>query len=67
MQTDPRVIDFMNSYLFPALLWSATFIGQPESADKHWAFQPVKRIEPPAGSAGCSANPIDRFVRARQL
>jgi hypothetical protein len=28
---------------------------------KHWAFQPVRRLEPPAGDG----HPIDRFLRAR--
>jgi hypothetical protein len=32
---------------------------------KHWAFQPVQRVQPPADPSGWSANPIDRFVRAK--
>ncbi|HUG93023.1 MAG TPA: PSD1 and planctomycete cytochrome C domain-containing protein [Planctomycetaceae bacterium] len=32
----------------------------------HWAYQPVRRFEPPAvADAGWSRNPIDRFVRVR--
>ena len=28
----------------------------------HWAYQPVKKVEPPADSSGWSDHPIDRFV-----
>jgi hypothetical protein len=34
-------------------------------AKKHWAFEPVRAVEPPADPTGWSANPIDRFVRAK--
>jgi hypothetical protein len=41
--------------------------GQPSLTDteKRWAFEPIKRVEPPTDPSGWSANPIDRFVRAR--
>jgi hypothetical protein len=32
---------------------------------KHWSFEPVTKIEPPADASGWSANPIDRFVVAK--
>ena len=32
---------------------------------KYWAFQPVKRQDPPKLKDGSAANPIDGFVRAR--
>jgi hypothetical protein len=35
-------------------------------AEKPWAFEPVRKVGPPADPSGWSANPIDRFVRARQ-
>ncbi|MBI4583138.1 MAG: DUF1553 domain-containing protein [Planctomycetes bacterium] len=31
----------------------------------HWAFQPVKKVDPPADPTGWSGNPIDRFIRAK--
>jgi cytochrome c553 len=31
----------------------------------HWAFQPVKKVEPPADPAGWSDHPIDRFIAAK--
>jgi hypothetical protein len=37
-----------------------------DAARKHWAFQPIPDVEPPAESDPLwSKNPIDRFVRAR--
>ena len=36
------------------------------AADSHWAFQPVRRPDPPAvRDQGWARNPIDRFVLAR--
>jgi hypothetical protein len=53
--------------LFPSL----TLADKPKSetsqtgTEKRWAFQPIRKAEPPADSTGWSANPIDRFVQAR--
>ncbi len=35
-------------------------------AEKNWPFDPMKGIELPADPTGLSANPIDRFLRAKQ-
>jgi hypothetical protein len=37
-----------------------------DSTAQHWAFAPVRRVEPPADPSAWAANPIDRFVRAKQ-
>jgi len=34
------------------------------AARKHWAFEPVKAVEPPADPRGWSTHPIDRFIAA---
>jgi Protein of unknown function (DUF1553)/Protein of unknown function (DUF1549) len=34
-------------------------------AEKRWAFEPVRKVNPPADPSGWSANPIDCFVRAK--
>jgi hypothetical protein len=36
-------------------------------ATSHWAFVPVRPVQPPPDPTGWSANPIDRFIRARQV
>jgi mono/diheme cytochrome c family protein len=33
--------------------------------ERPWAFRPLWQGEPPPGPSGTSANPIDRFIRAR--
>src|SRR5262249_26323106 len=37
----------------------------PTGTARLWSFEPVRKVEPPADSSDWSANPIDRFVRAR--
>ena len=54
--------------------WVVNGAPWPESApvaDKsfaasHWAFQPVKNIEPPRDASGWSEHPVDRFIAARR-
>jgi hypothetical protein len=36
------------------------------SATGHWAFEPVKVIDPPSDPTGWSERPIDRFIAARR-
>ncbi len=33
---------------------------------RHWAFEPVKPVQPPADPTGWSESPIDRFIAARR-
>jgi hypothetical protein len=35
------------------------------AAQRHWAFEPIRPIEPPADPSGWSLHPIDRFIAAR--
>ncbi|OAI46351.1 hypothetical protein AYO44_01960 [Planctomycetaceae bacterium SCGC AG-212-F19] len=37
----------------------------PSSKTKHWAFQPVRRLTPPALGGSWVRNPIDQFIFAR--
>jgi hypothetical protein len=51
-------------------IWPAAG-GQPlastvKPAPRHWAFERVKPIEPPADPTGWSDQPIDRFISARR-
>ena len=36
------------------------------SVARHWAFEPVKAIDPPPDPTGWSERPVDRFVAARR-
>jgi hypothetical protein len=58
----------MNRPLLAAIVWGAVWLGPapaPAVAAKHWAFQPLAKVNAPADADGWSANPIDRFVRAK--
>src|SRR5579883_2357757 len=68
----------MKSHLLQTILWCLAWFswavvpaiadapkGPTSSAGQQWAFRPLKQVEPPADASGWSANPIDRFVRAR--
>jgi len=36
------------------------------ASSRHWAFEPVRAVEPPDDPSGWSASPIDRFVEAQR-
>ncbi len=40
--------------------------AESATAVRHWAFEKVKRVEPPLDPSGWSNGPIDRFVAARR-
>jgi hypothetical protein len=46
--------------------WPEGVVLSAGRAPGTWAFEPVRPVEPPANPEGYSANPVDRFVRARQ-
>jgi hypothetical protein len=39
--------------------------GQGFAAQRHWAFEPVRSVEPPEDPSGWAEGPIDRFVAAK--
>lgn len=50
-------------FLTCAAFLSLTTFGM---AEEPWAFRPVAKVEAPSDPEGWSANPIDRFIRAKQ-
>jgi hypothetical protein len=64
---DAVIADFV-TWIDAGAVWPAGSPGRPDgfAARKHWAFQPVKAVRPPADLTGWSDNPIDRFVSARR-
>src|SRR5262249_11876756 len=51
------------------LITTALQAAEPSAGggQKHWSFQPLRQIEPPADPSGWSANPIDRFIHAELI
>jgi hypothetical protein len=39
---------------------------QTGSSSRHWAFEPIRAVEPPPDPTGWSDHPIDRFIAARR-
>ena len=39
--------------------------GDAATASRHWAFEPVRTVDPPADPSGRSSNPVDSFIAAR--
>jgi hypothetical protein len=62
----PVVTDFV-ALVQHGAAWPERSAARVSSARvaKHWSFQPVRQVEPPADPSGWSANPIDQFIRAK--
>src|SRR5581483_8005936 len=61
---DPVVADFA-AWINGGAAWPAkASAADAFTVKKHWAFQPVRAVEPPADPSGWSDNPIDRFIAA---
>ena len=64
---DPAVAD-LAAWVKGGAIWPAT--GKKTTtgfdAKHHWAFEPVRSVQPPDDPSGWSDHPIDRFVAARR-
>jgi cytochrome c553 len=59
------IVDF-ERWIRDGAVWPASTTGPKGSFhhERHWAFSPVRRVEPPVDSSGWSANAVDCFLRA---
>jgi cytochrome c553 len=60
------VVADLAAWVKQGAVWPA---AKPGGADafapqKHWAFRPVKKVEPPPDPSGWARHPIDRFIAA---
>jgi hypothetical protein len=60
---DEVAADFA-SWIKDGARWPQTKGGLAFPAKRHWAFQPVTKVDPPANRNGWSDHRIDRFVMA---
>ena len=59
----PAQIGALEKWVAMGAPWPAVAVpSKAVDAKQHWAFQPIARSEPPAGS---DPSPIDRFVKAK--
>jgi hypothetical protein len=47
--------------------WPKNTVLVASPLDSRWAFEPMKKVQPPPDTEGWSENPIDRFIRAKQV
>jgi hypothetical protein len=62
---DAVVADFEN-WVRTGAVWPKDVrpIGEASRPAEHWAFRPVRKVDPPADPSGWSANAVDRFIHA---
>jgi hypothetical protein len=61
-----HVLNDFAAWIQRGAVWPQTAVTREAFApQKHWAFQPVKRVEPPTDPTGWAQHPIDRFIAAR--
>jgi hypothetical protein len=60
--TDTVIADFA-AWVKSGAAWPKV---QTLRASRHWAFEPVRRVEPHADPTGWSEHPIDRFTSAKR-
>jgi hypothetical protein len=60
---DQTIADFA-AWVRRGAAWPAASPGVAFHATRHWAFQPVRKPQPPADPSGWSANAIDSFIAA---
>jgi hypothetical protein len=61
------VVADLETWVRQGAVWprSAAIATPNPTAGKHWAFAPVRAVEPPPDPTGWAASPIDRFIAAR--
>jgi hypothetical protein len=58
------VVADLSAWVKQGAYWPASRAGTPFAYEKHWAFRPVKKVEPPPDPSGWAHHPIDRFLAA---
>jgi hypothetical protein len=61
---DEQVADF-ETWVKQGAVWPQAAAVERPTGPKHWAFQPVKRLDPPIDSTHASENEIDRFILSK--
>ncbi|MBL9123992.1 MAG: PSD1 domain-containing protein, partial [Planctomycetaceae bacterium] len=66
-QLPQPVLDDFSQWIIQGAVWpEASAPADRSFAAQHWAFQPVKSVDPPADPMGGSNHPIDRWLSARR-
>lgn len=57
----------LRSWIDDGLSWDFQLLPSRDAAERHWAFQPIRRPELPVDTEGWSRTPVDLWIRAAQL
>jgi Protein of unknown function (DUF1553)/Protein of unknown function (DUF1549)/Planctomycete cytochrome C len=58
-------VNDLSAWVKQGAAWPKTPAARITSSAQHWAFQPVKKVSPPADPGGWAENPVDAFVLAK--
>jgi hypothetical protein len=58
------VVADLAAWVKQGAVWPAATASSPFPYEKHWAFRPVRKVEPPPDPSGWAQHPIDRFLAA---
>jgi hypothetical protein len=58
------VVADLTTWVKQGAVWPEAHAASPFSYEKHWAFGPVRKAEPPPDPSGWARHPIDRFIAA---
>ncbi len=65
-QLPPGVVADFVTWIKNGAIWPRESALPGSDSGGHWAFAPIRKVEPPADPEGWSNNPIDRFLWAKQ-
>jgi hypothetical protein len=60
---DAVLADFI-AWVTRGARWPRAVAASSFQADRHWAFQPVRTVDPPPDPTGWAESPVDRFIAA---
>jgi hypothetical protein len=60
-----RVVAEFERWIMRGAPWPPSSADQAIRSQRHWAFEPVRKVAAPADGSSWSENPIDRFIAAR--
>ncbi len=61
----PEAIHDLTTWVSAGAPWPEAIEAKTLSAERHWAFEPLREEEPPADPTGWAESPIDRFIAAQ--
>jgi hypothetical protein len=58
-------VDDFAAWVRDGAVWPEGVAVAPDAVDSRWAFERLRKAEPPDDPSGWSANAVDRFIRAK--